>query len=324
MNRFSRRLSLLLCVLLLLITALSGCGTSPAAPSGPSTPQAPTAEDAALRRAPFQPVITCELAGEVETLTEEQQQAILSYTTMLCTALARPDDPLPEEPYTTDTLRQEALTRGFLWSSYIWGEQRVQVYPMNPIYRSEDAVEVWASLRVEANYSSDLTQTTGDTFGYGSLHHLTLNRTAQGWQVVGDDCEESDLCGYLSGCGTASLPSEDILAAIQNYLDLRAAVMAGRTPRCPGVLHRSPTGGCTGSGGGRRGRVRRHLRCTVPPRLLCPHAAERRDGAGDPSGDPTGGSPTAGRHRRHTDLRGSYPDPPAAGGRLVAGLRRQL
>ena len=113
------------------------------------------------------------------------------------------------------------------------GEQRVQVYPMNPIYRSEDAVEVWASLRVEANYSSDLTQTTGDTFGYGSLHHLTLNRTAQGWQVVGDDCEESDLCGYLSGCGTASLPSEDILAAIQNYLDLRAAVMAGRTPAAP-------------------------------------------------------------------------------------------
>ena len=218
MNRFFRRLSLLLCVLLLLITALSGCGTSPAAPSGPSTPQTPTAEDEALRRAPFQPVITCELAGEAETLTEEQQQAILSYTTMLCTALARPDDPLPEEPYTTDTLRQEALTRGFLWSSYIWGEQRVQVYPMNPIYRSEDAVEVWASLRVEANYSSDLTQTTGDTFGYGSLHHLTLNRTAQGWQVVGDDCEESDLCGYLSGSGTASLPSEDILAAIQNYL----------------------------------------------------------------------------------------------------------
>ena len=233
MNRFFRRLSLLLCVLLLLITALSGCGTSPAAPSGPSTPQAPTAEDEALRRAPFQPVITCELAGEAETLTEEQQQAILSYTTMLCTALARPDDPLPEEPYTTDTLRQEALTRGVLWSSYIWGEQRVQVYPMNPIYRSEDAVEVWASLRVEANYSSDLTQTTGDTFGYGSLHHLTLNRTAQGWQVVGDDCEESDLCGYLSGCGTASLPSEDILAAIQNYLDLRAAVMAGRTPAAP-------------------------------------------------------------------------------------------
>mgnify|MGYP000588665790 CR=1 FL=1 len=104
---------------------------------------------------------------------------------------------------------------------------------MNPIYRSEDAVEVWASLRVEANYSSDLTQTTGDTFGYGSLHHLTLNRTAQGWQVVGDDCEESDLCGYLSGCGTASLPSEDILAAIQNYLDLRAAVMAGRIPAAP-------------------------------------------------------------------------------------------
>lgn len=114
MNRFFRRLSLLLCVLLLLITALSGCGTSPAAPSGPSTPQTPTAEDAALRRAPFQPVITCELAGEAETLTEEQQQAILSYTTMLCTALARPDDPLPEEPYTTGTLRQEALTRGFL------------------------------------------------------------------------------------------------------------------------------------------------------------------------------------------------------------------
>lgn len=82
MNRFSRRLSLLLCVLLLLITALSGCGTSPAAPSGPSTPQTPTAEDEALRRAPFQPVITCELAGEAETLTEEQQQAILSYTTM--------------------------------------------------------------------------------------------------------------------------------------------------------------------------------------------------------------------------------------------------
>ena len=142
MNRFFRRLSLLLCVLLLLITALSGCGTSPAAPSGPSTPQAPTAEDEALRRAPFQPVITCELAGEAETLTEEQQQAILSYTTMLCTALARPDDPLPDEPYTTDTLRQEALTRGFLWSSYIWGEQRVQVYPMNPIYRSEDATKV--------------------------------------------------------------------------------------------------------------------------------------------------------------------------------------
>ena len=157
MNRLFRRLSLLLCVLLLLITALSGCGTSPAAPSDPSTPQTPTAEDEALRRAPFQPVITCELAGEAETLTEEQQQAILSYTTMLCTALARPDDPLPEEPYTTDTLRQEALTRGFLWSSYILGEQRVQVYPMNPIYRSEDAVEVWASLRVEANYSSDLT-----------------------------------------------------------------------------------------------------------------------------------------------------------------------
>ncbi len=44
---------------------------------------------------------------------------------------------------------------------------------MNPIYRSEDAVEVWVSFRVEANYSSDLTQTTGDTFGYGSLHHLT-------------------------------------------------------------------------------------------------------------------------------------------------------
>ena len=70
MNRFLRRLSLLLCVLLLLITALSGCGTSPAAPSGPSTPPTPTAEDAALRRAPFQPVITCELAGEAETLTE--------------------------------------------------------------------------------------------------------------------------------------------------------------------------------------------------------------------------------------------------------------
>ena len=324
MNRLFRRLSLLLCVLLLLITALSGCGTSPAAPSGPSTPQAPTAEDEALRRGAFQPVITCELAGETETLTEEQQQAILSYTTMLCTALARPDDPLPEEPYTTDTLRQEALTRGFLWSSYIWGEQRVQVYPMNPIYRSEDAVEVWASLRVEANYSSDLTQTTGDTFGYGSLHHLTLNRTAQGWQVVGDDYEESDLCGYLSGCGTASLPSEDILAAIQNYLDLRAAVMAGRTPAAPDRCTAPLREDAQALAEARRGRVRRHLRCTVPPRLLYPHAAERRDGAGDLSGDPTGGSPAAGRHRRHTDLRGSYPDPPAADGRLVAGLRRQL
>ena len=99
----------------------------------------------------------------------------------------------------------------------ISGGRRVQVYPMNPIYRSEDAVEVWASLRVEANYSSDLTQTTGDTFGYGSLHHLTLNRTAQGWQVVGDDCEESDLCGYLSGAApppsrrrTSSPPSRII------------------------------------------------------------------------------------------------------------------
>ena len=223
MNRFSRRLSLLLCVLLLLITALSGCGTSPAAPSDPSTPQTPTAEDEALRRAPFQPVITCELAGETETLTEEQQQAILSYTTMLCTALARPDDPLPEEPYTTDTLRQEALTRGFLWSSYIWGEQRVQVYPMNPIYRSEDTVEVWASLRVEANYSSDLTQTTGDTFGYGSLHHLTLNRTAQGWQVVGDDCEapppsrrrtSSPPSRIIWTCGPPSWPGEPPLPRI--------------------------------------------------------------------------------------------------------------
>ena len=48
MSRLFRRLSLLLCVLLLLITALSGCGTSPAAPSGPSTPQTPTAEDEAL------------------------------------------------------------------------------------------------------------------------------------------------------------------------------------------------------------------------------------------------------------------------------------
>lgn len=233
MNRFSRRLSLLLCVLLLLITALSGCGASPAAPSDPSTPQTPTAEDEALRRAPFQPVITCEMAGDAEALTETQQQAILSYAAMLCTALARPDESLPEEPYTTDALRQEALTRGFLWSSFIWGEQRVQVYPMTPIYRSDDTVEVWASLRVEANYSSDLTQTTGDTFGYGSLHHLTLNRTAQSWQVVGDDCEESDLCGYLSGCGTASLPPEDILAAIRSYLDLRAGVMAGRTPADP-------------------------------------------------------------------------------------------
>ncbi len=41
MNRLFRRLSLLLCVLLLLITALSGCGTSPAAPSDPSTPRLP-------------------------------------------------------------------------------------------------------------------------------------------------------------------------------------------------------------------------------------------------------------------------------------------
>lgn len=153
---------------------------------------------------------------------------------MLCTALARPDDPLPEGAYTTDTLRQEALTRGFLWSSYIWGEQRVQVYPMNPIYRSEDAVEVWASLRVEANYSSDLTQTTGDTFGYGSLHHLTLNRTAQGWQVVGDDFARSPICAAISAAAAPPpLPSENILAAIQNYLDLRAAVMAGRTPAAP-------------------------------------------------------------------------------------------
>ena len=69
MNRLFRRLSLLLCVLLLLITVLSGCGTSPAAPSGPSTPQTPTAEDEALRRAPFQPVITCELAGEAVQVT---------------------------------------------------------------------------------------------------------------------------------------------------------------------------------------------------------------------------------------------------------------
>lgn len=69
MNRFFRRLSLLLCVLLLLLTALSGCSASPAAPSGPSTPQTPTAEDEALRRAPFQPVITCELAGEAVQVT---------------------------------------------------------------------------------------------------------------------------------------------------------------------------------------------------------------------------------------------------------------
>lgn len=77
MNRLFRRLSLLLCVLLLLITALSGCGTSPAAPSGPSTPQAPTAEDEALRRGAFQPVITCELAGETETLTEAAGHPLL-------------------------------------------------------------------------------------------------------------------------------------------------------------------------------------------------------------------------------------------------------
>lgn len=95
--------------------------------------------------------------------------------------------------------------------------------------------------------------------------------------MVGDDCEESDLCGYLSGCGTASLPSEDILAAIQNYLDLRAAVMAGRTPaapdRCTAPLRRMH-------------RLWRRPPWTNTPsftmysaaRLLCPHTAERRDG----------------------------------------------
>ena len=83
MNRFSRRLSLLLCVLLLLITALSGCSASPAAPSSPSTPQTPTAEDEALRRGAFQPVITCELAGEAVQVTlrvDHLRQGVIAAT----------------------------------------------------------------------------------------------------------------------------------------------------------------------------------------------------------------------------------------------------
>ncbi len=150
----------------------------------------------------------------------------------------------------------------------------------------------------EANYSSDLTQTTGDTFGYGSLHHLTLNRAppkAGRWWAT---TARSPICAAISAAAAPPPSRRRTSSPPSGIIWTCGPPSWPGEPRCPGSLHRSPAGGCTGSGGDRRGRIRRHLRCTVPPRLLCPHAAERRDGAGDPSGDPTGGSPTAGRHRR--------------------------
>ena len=147
---------------------------------------------------------------------------------------------------------------------------------------------------------------------------------AQGWQVVGDDCEESDLCGYLGGCGTASLPSEDILAAIRNYLDLRAAVMARRTP-LPRIAAPLPCGRMHRLWRRPPWTSTRHLRCTVPPPPTLPPMQQSGETVQVTlSGDPTGGSPTAGRHRRTRTSVDHTPDPPAADGRLVAGLRRQL
>ena len=224
----------LLCVLL-----LAGCGTK-----AQSTRQSPLESPAGANAERFDPPETARAAVEHPDITVSVQWAagaegdeairavITEYFTLMATVLSAPDRTHEHAACCSDKALQELCLYGWMASTALYPEIRLQAAISRPVEYPDGTVQVTASMDMALRCCRDISRSSFtsddnmDSVDFSEDHQLTLSKADGRW-VVDWDAFSSSFSRMESGYATDHQDAAFCREPIVQYFAMRANALDG-------------------------------------------------------------------------------------------------
>ena len=247
-KRFLQVISAALCVLL-----LAGCGTK-----AESARQSPLESPAGANAERFDPPETARAAVEHPDITVSVQWAagaesdeairavITEYFTLMAAILSAPDRTYEHAACCSDKALQELCLYGWMASTALYPEIRLQAAVSRPVEYPDGTVQVTASMDMALRCCWDISRSSFtsddnmDSVDFSEDHHLTLSKADGRW-VVDWDAFSSSFSRMESGYATNHRDDAFCAEPIRSYFSMRANALdggyvAGNPGFCIGAL----------------------------------------------------------------------------------------
>lgn len=231
-KRFLQVISAALCVLL-----LAGCGAAPAKEDD-TTRTAPRTQPAQTDNAPTQrgsvmPDVSCQVEwGEGVQPDQVIGDAAQAYFTLLGTALSAPDRTYEHAACCSDKALQELCLYGWMASTALYPEIRLQAAISRPVEYPDGTVQVTASMDMALRCCRDISRSSFtsddnmDSVDFSEDHQLTLSKADGRW-VVDWDAFSSSFSRMESGYATDHQDAAFCREPIVQYFAMRANALDG-------------------------------------------------------------------------------------------------
>lgn len=235
-KRFLQVISAALCVLL-----LAGCGAKAktedlrqSARETRSAGRQDVFDPPGTERAQVQdPDITVSVRWAEEAEGDEAIRAVITeYFTLMATILSAPDRTYEHAACCSDKALQELCLYGWMASTALYPEIRLQAAVSRPVEYPDGTVQVTASMDMALRCCRDISRATFtsdgnlDSVDFSEDHQLTLSKADGRW-VVDWDAFSSSFCRMESGYATGHQDDAFCAEPIVQYFAMRANALDG-------------------------------------------------------------------------------------------------
>ena len=249
-KRFLQVISAALCVLL-----LAGCGTKAktedlrqSARETRSAGRQDVFDPPGTERTQVQdPDITVSVQWAAGAEGDEAIRAVITeYFTLMATVLSAPDRTYEHAACCSDKALQELCLYGWMASTALYPEIRLQAAISRPVEYPDGTVQVTASMDMALRCCRDISRSSFtsddnmDSVDFSEEHRLTLSEAGENWTVAWD-AFSSDFGRMESGYATNHRDDAFCAEPIRSYFSLRANALdrgyvAGNPEFCIGAL----------------------------------------------------------------------------------------
>lgn len=185
----------------------------------------PTDPDVTQRQS-VEPNIRCDVQWETGASGDDGiLEAIRDYFTLLLTLQCAPDAAV-EATCCTESLRDEAAFRAYMYSAVLYHRIEEKVLLSQPHYSTPDTVEVSVTTDGTQHTSQITERSATNQENYCGAMQLTLKKTGERW-VVTDNGTGSDNY-FWNGVAAPVQPEKEISQTVESYFRMRADEMAGQ------------------------------------------------------------------------------------------------
>lgn len=185
----------------------------------------PTDPDVTQRQS-VEPNISCDVQWESGVSGDDGiLEAIRNYFSLLLTLQCAPDAAV-EATCCTESLREEATFRAYMYSAVLYHRIEEKVLLGQPHYSAPDTAEV--SVTTDGTqYTSQITECSAtNQENYCGVMHLTLKKTGERWMVTENGTGSDNY--FWNGVAAPVQPEKEIRQAVESYFRMRADEMAGQ------------------------------------------------------------------------------------------------